>query len=297
MVSVVAIYSVNLVVSRYSVLRGLTAYDLTALRYAVAGVVLLPYFFFRLGARSLGGLRWHRAIIFSCLAGAPYMVVLLLGLDAAPATHAAVLNPGVVPSVVFIGLVTSARQQFSMARMFLLVLIVLGVVMVTGASFSARGPVLVGDALLLGTGISWGVFTLLARIWSVRPIQAATVVAVFSLAYLPPYFLFAYRGFAVSLDHVVTQAIFQGLVNSIVALYLLTYAVRQLGALRAALFGPAVPVLTTLLGSALLGEVPSAVQLAGLVIVVAGMLSSAWMNADVPSTTDGRLGADDPGGA
>lgn len=279
-ISVVAIYSSNLVVTRYSVLNGLTALDLTALRYSVAGVVLLPYFF-RLGVRDLGGLGWPKAIVLSCLAGAPYFVLFFYGLSFAPSAHAAVLNPSIVPSVVFVGTVLLRRERFSLVRGLSLALIVIGVVLVTGASFSEQGPVLLGDALLLCTGISWGLFTLLTKEWELRPMQAATIISVLSLAYLPPYFLFACCHFdSASVSHVVLQAVFQGIINSIAALYLLTYAVRQLGVLMTSLFSPVVPVITTMLAIALLGEVPAAVQWAGLIIVVAGMLSSAKLNTE-----------------
>lgn len=274
--SVVCIYAANLVATRYSVLNGLTSLDLVALRYAVAGLVLMPYFC-RLGLRDLGGLGWSKGIILSCLAGAPYMVVFFYGLSFAPASHGAVLNPGIVPSVVFIGMVFLGRQPFSAARAFSLLLIVLGLVLVTRSSFSTQDQVLFGDILLFVTGVSWGLFTLLAKLWELRPMQAAAVVSVISLLYLPPYMLFCYSGFeSASVTHVAAQAVFQGLVNSIATIYLVTYAVQKLGAQLTSLFSPLVPVLTTLLAVPLLGEIPAAVQWAGVLVVVLGMLSAAW---------------------
>ncbi len=278
--SVVAIYSSNLVITRYSVLNGLSSLDLAALRYGVSGLVLLPYFL-RLGVGNLAGLGWPRGITLSVLAGAPYMVVFFYGLSFAPSTHAAVLNPGIVPSVVFLGMVLLNRQRWSLARALSLALIVLGVALVTGPSFTAEGQVLVGDALLLYTGFSWGVFTLLARVWELKPLQAATIVSVISLLYLPPYFLFVYGGFeTASLTHVIGQAFFQGIINAVAALYLLTYAVRELGAMTTSLFSPVVPPVTTLLAIAPLGEIPSAFQWTGVVVVVAGMLGSATAKAE-----------------
>src|SRR5580765_7399754 len=143
---VMTLYAMNFVGSRYSVQHGLTSLDLAALRYSISGVLMLPGFV-RLGTRDLGGIGWRRAIALSCLAGSPYVLVFLLGLTLAPAAHGAVLNPGIVPSVVFIGLVVLGRQEFSVARFITLTVIVAGLVLVTGSSFSLRGPVLAGDAL------------------------------------------------------------------------------------------------------------------------------------------------------
>jgi drug/metabolite transporter (DMT)-like permease len=273
--TVVVLYATNIVITRYSVLHGLTSFDLAALRYAVAGAVLLPYVW-RAGLGDLAGIGWRRGIILTSLAGAPYMVVFLSGLRFAPAAHGAVLNAGIVPSVVFLGLVFLGRQPFSLIRAFSLASIVFGLVLVTGSSFSMHGAVVFGDLLLFLTGISWGLFTLFAKTWDLAPLRATAVVSVLSLLYLPAYAIGYYQGFeSVSIAHVLSQAIFQGLVLSIGTVYLVTYAVRALGPQLTALFSPTVPLLTTLLAIPLLGEIPTPVQWVGIGLVVVGMLSAA----------------------
>jgi drug/metabolite transporter (DMT)-like permease len=272
---VMAIYGLNFVATRYSVLNGLTSLDLTALRFAVAGPLMFPYFC-RLGLRDLGGLGWPRAILLACLAGSPYMVVFFFGLSFAPASHGAVLNPGIVPSVVFLGMVFLGLQSLSLGRVLSLLSILLGVVLVTASSFSSQGAVLFGDLLLLSTGISWGLFTLFTKIWQVKPMQSVAIVSVISLIYLPLYLLFVYNGFeSASLIHVISQAIFQGVILSIGTIYLVTYAVQKLGAQLTSLFSPLVPVLTTLIAIPLLGENPTSVQWLGIILVVIGMISAA----------------------
>jgi drug/metabolite transporter (DMT)-like permease len=272
---VVAIYAINFIVTRYSVLHGMGPLDLTALRYTVSGIILLPYVA-RLGFRDLGGIGWPRAIALSVFAGFPYMVIFFAGLTRSPAGHGAVLNPGVVPMVVFLGTVLLGEQRFSFVRAISLALIVAGLILVTGASFSIDRRVLVGDMLLLASGISWGLFTLFVKRWNARPMQAAAVVSLISLMAVPFYVAFFYHGLeSVSIAHIVGQALFQGVLISIISLYLITYAVRVLGSQLAALFSPLIPVLTTLLAVPMLGEVPTTLQLCGVAAVVGGMLSAA----------------------
>ncbi|WP_235595878.1 DMT family transporter [Mastigocoleus testarum] len=276
---VMVIYTANFVVTRYSILNGLNSLDLAALRYSVSGIVMLPYFY-RLGWKNLGGLGWSKAILLTCLAGSPYILVFFFGLSFAPASHGAVLNPGIVPSVVFLGMVFLGLQSFSLARVLSLVSIFLGVVLVTASSFSLQGSVLFGDFLLLVTGISWGLFTLLAKVWELRPMQSTAIVSVISLLYLPPYLLFWYNGFeSASTAHIISQAIFQGIIMSIGTIYLVTYAVQSLGAQLTSLFSPLVPVLTTLIAIPLLGEIPTSLQWIGIVLVVLGMLRAAKINS------------------
>ncbi len=278
-VMTVVIYAANLVFSRFSVQHGLSPYDLTALRFLVAGTLLLPYFL-KLGWQDLGGLGWPKGVLLALLAGSPYMWLLFKGLEFAPAAHGAVLNPGIVPSVVFVGLVVLGVQSFSLKHCAGLVLIICGLILVTSASFELKSNVLIGDLLLFATGISWGLFTLLCKLWQIKPLQATAVVCVISMIYLPFYLLFFYQDFEdVSLIHLSAQAIYQGIFNAIIALFLLTYAIEKLGAQHTALFSPLIPVLTTLMAIPALAEIPDLWQWIGIGLVVIGMLSVARMNS------------------
>ena len=276
------IYAINFIATRFSVLNGLTSYDLVALRYLVAGPILLPYFC-QLGFKNLGGIGWTKAIILTILAGSPYMLVFIGGLSLAPAAHGAILNPGVVPSVVFISMVLLGMQSFSILRMISLVFIIIGLLFVTGASFETRNETLVGDLMLFATGISWGLFTVLIRLWEVKPMQAACIVSVLSLVYLPLYGVMFYHGFEdVSLTHILTQAIFQGVIMSLGTLYLVAFAVRNIGAQSTSLFSPFVPLITAILAVPILGETLLLTQWMGIFIVVFGMLFASLTKKATP---------------
>lgn len=271
-----SIYAGNFVASRFSIHQtSLSAYDLVALRFSVAGILLLPILF-HLGIKNLGGMGWQRGMILTCVAGAPYMMLMLSGLHFAPASHGAVLNPGFVPIVATVGMWITANVRISPTRVIALGVIVVGLVLVTSFSLSHEPRLLWGDTLLLLSGLSWGVFTVLVRVWRLNPLHVAVVVSVLSLAYVPPYLLFISHGIATApASHVVFQAINQGVFNAIVALYLFAFGVRTLGPHNAALFSPLVPILATLFAIPLLGEQPSFIQWIGIILVVLGMFSAA----------------------
>src|SRR2546430_3792450 len=108
-------------------------------------------------------------------------------------------------------------------------------------------------------------FTVGARHWRIDPLPATAAVWVLALPYVPIYAALAgSRVLDAPRGEVVFQAIFQGLGVAIVALALYAWAIRVLGDSRAALFMPLVPVCGVLLGVAVLGEVPEAVQVAGM---------------------------------
>ena len=179
MILLVVIWTANLLLSRYSVLEGLSSYDLTALRYSVAGLILLPNFFRIGGLQDLGGLGWKKGLILSFLAGPPYMMAFYYGFKLAPVSHAAVLALGIVPTVVFLGLVLTGRTSFSLAALCSLILIIVGLIFVTASSFSIHRDVLMGDACFIVGGTFWGLFTFLSRIWKVSPMPSVTVICRF----------------------------------------------------------------------------------------------------------------------
>lgn len=271
MLGVVLIYSILIVTTRYAMLSGLTPYDLTAIRYITASIILLP-FFLKLGLKDLGGLGWRKAAILSLLSGSSYMMVFFTGVSLVPSSHVSVFNSGIVPSVVFWGMVILGLQQFSARKMFSLLLIIPGLILVSSSSVTKGGSYLLGDFLIFLTGISWGTFTLLCKHWQVRSMQAASIVAIFSTLFLPFYFVFFYQGFdTVPMREIIMHAVFQGVFNSIVAISLFTYALKQLDTQHVALFYPLIPILTTLFAIPLLGEYPSIMQCVGIFIVVLSM--------------------------
>jgi drug/metabolite transporter (DMT)-like permease len=86
------------VATRWSRLGTLTPWDLAALRFGVAGPLLLPIVV-RHGLGHAAGIGWGRAVVLAIVAGAPYTLILYAGLALAPAGHGAVIITGATPVV------------------------------------------------------------------------------------------------------------------------------------------------------------------------------------------------------
>jgi drug/metabolite transporter (DMT)-like permease len=272
------LYAGQFVLSRWSIQRTLSLWDLAAIRFTAAGLLLLPVVL-RHGLADAAGVGWGRSLVLTITAGGPYTLIMFAGLAYAPAGHGAVIIPGVTPvvSTVLVWLWEGERPW--RWRVVGLALVVLGLVLVgwPGVSGAAGEGAWLGDLLFLVAGVLWGVFTALARRWRVEPLRATAMVWTLALAYVPIYALVAGpRLLEAPGGEVLFQALYQGVGVAVLALILYAWAIRVLGAPRAALFMPLVPVLGMLLAVPVLGEIPAAVQLVGIAAVSAGMTLAAF---------------------
>lgn len=270
----ILIYAGQFVVTRWSIQRTLALWDVAALRFAVAGTLMLPLLF-RYGVRDAAGIGWRRAIVVGITVGAPYTLVLFAGLTLAPAAHGAVIVSGGTPIMSALLVWLWFGERLSAGRIAGLATIFVGLLLVGWPSLFDGGHryVWVGDLLLLGASALWGAFTALTRRWQVDPLRGAAVVWVLALAYLPFYVTLApMRLLTAPPGEVIFQAAYQGIGVALLALFLYTYATRALGPTSASLFMPLIPVVAVLLGIPVLGEVPSAVQLVGIFVVSVGMV-------------------------
>jgi drug/metabolite transporter (DMT)-like permease len=259
-------------ITRLGVTTSLTAADLTLLRFGVAAVIMLPVLW---RARyRVAAVPWPLLAGMVVGAGAPYSMVLGFGLSMAPAAHAGALVPGTMPlftallSAVFLGEVIVRRARLGLG------VIVLGALTVAGLGVLTGWPQeTAGHAVFLGGSIMWASFTVCLRRAALPTLDAVAVVCVVSgVLFAPVYLLLPAQGMAeASWWDIGMQAVYQGVLSAVAALFCFGRAVALLGAARAAVFAALVPVLVTLLGIPVLGEWPSPGDVVGVVLVSLGV--------------------------
>lgn len=266
-----AIWGAWPVVSKLGVQQALSAWEIAALRFGVAGLALLP-----VAWRGLEGLGWRTAGVLALGAGAPYTLLAVGGLSFAPASHAGVILPSCTMLFSFLGSWLFLGDRPTPARAAGVAVISAGVVLMGWSGLTAgSGPaVLVGDLMFVGGGLLFATYTLVARHRRVAPLQAAAAVSVVSLLLYAVPFLLLHAPRWAGAPSLLLQAVFQGLLAAVLALVFHTRAVAILGVARGALFPALVPGVAALLAYPALGEAPGAAQLAGLAIVSVGILAA-----------------------
>ena len=217
----VCIWAGFIVASRLGVRTSLTPWDVAAIRFAVAGFLLLPYAWRKgLAFERLGRLG-VAAIVVGC--GAPMVLLVNTGLLFAPAAHAGALFPGVMPLMVAILAAAILKEAFTPQKNIGLVLIVVGAVgIVWGAGGTIGTAQNIGDVLFLAAGLAWAGYTVAMRRARLDGLHAAAIAAIGSLVlYLPGYAVIVGASvFKAPLADIALQAVVQGLLTAIVALLL-----------------------------------------------------------------------------
>jgi drug/metabolite transporter (DMT)-like permease len=130
-----------------------------------------------------------------------------------------------------------------------------------------------GDVLFLVAAFLSAGFTVVMLQAKLDPLHAAALVSTGSLViYLPIYLAFFGNRLArLPFPDIAVQALFQGVVVTIVSLLLYGRAVAILGASSGSAFGALVPVLSALLAIPILGEWPNETDWLGIVLISAGV--------------------------
>ncbi len=268
--------SLSFATARAGIINGLTPGDLILMRFGVAGVVLMPLLL-RWGLPTLAGIGWRRGLILTVLGGPAFALMQMGGYAFAPLAHGAVIHPASV-TILSTG-IAAAMLGERLSRLHLIGagLVIGGIVLISWQGLHAAIDVdtWVGDLLFFTSAVLWAVFTVLIRYWRLPALRAIAVVSFLSLVVILPGYLAWY-----GLEHLrarpplsmAIQALVQGLMQGVVALTAYSQAIRVLGVSRAVLFPAMVPAVSILIGIPIVGEVPTAIQVTGLLLVTIGLM-------------------------
>jgi drug/metabolite transporter (DMT)-like permease len=267
-----AIWGGYLAFARAGIVGGLAPLDFALLRYGTAALLVLPLVP-RLGLRDLGGIGWRRGAVLAAFAGPGFILLGTWGYRYAPLAHGAVVQPAVVTIATMLLAMLVLRERIAARRWAGVAVVVAGLALVSGAGLG-QGEAWRGDLIFAGAGLLWALFTIASRRWRVDPWRATVAVALLGGAATLPLWIAFGDGpalLAQGLGVVATQALVQGALSGLLAVFAFGRAVALLGPARAAAFPAMVPALAVLAGIPVAGEWPEPAQWLGLAVVLAGL--------------------------
>lgn len=272
----VVIWAGWLPATRMAIEEGVAPLDLALLRFAVPAVLLAPVWW-RLGILPavppialLAMMGW----------GAPFVILVSMGLQSASVAHTAAMVPCTMPLIAAVGARLVLGERIGPERGFGMALIaVAAACVVFPVLFWGSGDALGRMGLLLLAATGWAAFTVAFRYSGLTGLEATALVSLYSTVLM----LAAIAVTGSTLGELGMGALAfhltaQGVLSGFVATLAYALAIRRLGAATAASFSVLVPVLATVFAFFWLGERPGGLDVFALgvgsigVAVVTGAL-------------------------
>ncbi|CAN5459731.1 DMT family transporter [soil metagenome] len=284
----VSIWASWIVAVRLGIRTSLNPWDITAIRFGVAGLILLPYLLKK--GLAIDRLGWAGLAAIMVGGGAPMVLVSYSGLLFAPAAHAASLYTALIPLYVAVLAAIVLGEAFTVAKRIGLVLIVtgvLGIVWLAGGTIGSRQNI--GHAMFIGAGMLWAGYVVALRKARLEGLHAAAIAAVASLiAYVPVYVvIFGTSLFNAPWHDLALQAFVHGLLVAVISFLCIGRAVNILGASNGSAFAALAPAITAILAIPVLGEWPAPSDWIAMLLISGGVYIAS--GAPLPVRRVGRV--------
>jgi len=238
-------------------------------RFGPPAILLAP-FWLRAGLLPRGtDRRLLAAMVIG--AGTPYFLAVATGMQHASAAEGGVLLGGTMPFFVAIVAAVVFRERLSGLQLAGFALVLLAMALIGGvAILDGAGA---GRLLILAGSALWALYPLAFQRSGLSPFAAAGIVAAWSTLFFLPFALAEGLSPAAALGLVMAgeQVLSQGVLSGVVALVCYGAAITRLGATRAAVFTALPPALAAVIAIPVLGEIPTPLTSAGIVLAVAGV--------------------------
>lgn len=272
LVAAVLVWAGWIVVVRASVepgAAGLGPLDIALVRYGVPALLLAPVW--------LACGPWPRGLSLARLAamvlgwGAPFVLFAAQGLRSADTPLFAAMVPGSMPLWLGLMMIALTGQRPAPRAMAGMGLIAVGAVAALAIAVASGRPI-GGVPFLMAASVGWAAYTLAFRGSGLTAVQATAVVSLWSLlGLLPVALVLPLPLWSLPPLALAEQVVVQGLLSGVGAVVAFAFAIRALGASRAAAGAALVPVLAALGGWWFLGDPLDAAVLGALVATVAGV--------------------------
>ena len=260
------------ITSRLNAQWGISAWDITALRFALAFCILMPILIYKKDTAFL----WKKQpFLLAMIGGVGYCLTSYSAFHYVPAAHAAIFLNGCIPLCTAVAGFLLFKEPFDRHTWISLMIMLAAIGIMSFLMYQETGIAFgFGDMLFFFSAIWWGIFTVLLRQWKLSAWHAMTSVAIWSaLIYVPIYLVFLPKNLTEPqpLD-LVLQVIFHGIFVVMIATLAYVEAIKRLGAFKTGSIVTLAPFIAAILAVPLLNEPLSRAIICGLIGMAVGAL-------------------------
>lgn len=269
------------ILSRLNLHWHVSAWDLVAMRFAIAFLILMPVLIYKKDLAFL----WHpRPIILALTGGLAYCLTVYTAFLQAPAAHAAIFLNGCIPLCTAVAAYLLFKQPFDKHTWLSLIIMLSALALMSYLMLHEQASAFgLGDVLYFLSAVWWGIFTVLLKQWKLSAWHSMASVAIWSaLIYLPIYILFIPKHFQEAEPvHLLIQGVFHGVLVVIIATLTYVAAIERLGAFKTGSIVTLAPFIAAVIAVPLLNEPLSPAIMCGLVGMGIGALQPwRWFRKD-----------------
>lgn len=273
------------ILSRLNLHWHVSAWDLVAMRFAIAFIILMPVLIYK---KDLAFLWQPRPVLLALTGGLAYCLTVYTAFLQAPAAHAAIFLNGCIPLCTAVAAYLLFRQPFDKHTWLSLLIMVMALALMSYLMLDQQASAFGwGDILFFLSAVWWGIFTVLLKQWKLSAWHSMASVAIWSaLIYLPIYLLFIPKHFQEAEPvHLLIQGMFHGVLVVIIATLTYVAAIERLGAFKTGSIVTLAPFIAAVVAVPLLNEPLNPAIICGLVGMGFGALQPwRWFRKDTLTT-------------
>lgn len=265
----VVIWTGFILISRAGALASLSLPDMMMIRFGTAFILFSPFIWIHRKAIF----QWRMGILGG-IGGLAYSLSVFNGFQYAPATHAALFLPGLMPIMIAFLAYFFAGERHSRFAWMGIGISSLGILALLLETLLSGESYLIGDISFVVSCLFWGIFTVLLRRWKFAPWHATLgVITVTTLMFTPYYLIQLDNAFQdVPFNMIALQAFYQGVMAIAIQFVCYGKAVHILGATKMGALMALVPLLASVSAVPLFGESVTTGLVIALVCIAVGTL-------------------------
>ena len=221
-----------------------------------------------------------RIAIVSILLGPVYMMFVFGGFIYAPAAHSGIFMNGSLPLMTILISMIWLKEKTTNFQILGIIFIILGAVSaVLETSHLELNKTWFGDILFLVAGIVFSGYVVVSRVWKIKLTELFLCSSLVNcILYLPIWFIFLPKTLnQVPVSDLLIQAIYQGIVPTLIGLVLVSISARHIGSASTSAFLAGVPAVATILSMIFLDEYLGFYGWLGICLITPGILIVALM--------------------